>query len=121
MIELGKTWKSTINRAAKKRPAINFAWEHPEENLTLELSKEAFRQADIIVAIGYTFPFFNRMIDNQLLDIIQTWKNVELRIQDPNAETIVEKVESMLSPSHKDNVKVVPYNYIDQFYIPINL
>lgn len=119
LLSIGKSWHNHQSRLGSES-GIKFAWETPPSYGPVESAKEAFSQADVVVAIGYTFPFFNREIDSQLLAALPSDKEVEIRIQDPSAHTIAEKLESMIPASHK-RVKIVPYTYVDQFYIPMNL
>ena len=48
---------------------LTFAWEsqnHQRFSNSLELSKEIIKGSEILVVIGYSFPFFNREIDKEI-------------------------------------------------------
>ena len=68
---------------------ISYAWEkewgsdrdYPYVNERLNYAKAAARAAEILVVIGYSFPFFNREIDKIIFSEMPTIKKIYF--QDP--------------------------------------
>ncbi|MNJ95018.1 hypothetical protein D3C87_127220 [compost metagenome] len=93
---------------------LSFAWEEENENYINSVSR-CIKNTDILIVIGYSFPFFNRKIDTMLLKSMSKLKKIY--IQDPsNSDSIEERIKSLIS-----NLMPIDYNKIkmtDQFYIP---
>jgi hypothetical protein len=98
---------------------LSFAWENGSggENDILTKTKLATVATDVLVVIGYSFPFFNREIDRE---IIQNMKKLEkVYFQAPDAKNLVERFESIRPDI--DIKKLVPRFDIDQFLLPNEL
>ncbi len=83
----------------KKNPMgtrLSFAWEFGRfKNGKLNsFIKEAVKDAEVLVVIGYTFPFFNREIDRNMIGYMRSLKKIY--IQDPNAENIKQNLLPVL-------------------------
>ncbi len=55
---------------------LTFAWEKDPVkeghlNHGIEIAKKFAEQTEVLVIIGYSFPFFNREIDNQIFEAIK--------------------------------------------------
>lgn len=96
---------------------LSFAWEEDSNNYINSVT-ECIKNTDILIVIGYSFPFFNRKIDKHLLNNMSQLKRIY--IQDPfNGESIEERINSLLP---KEIFKPIQYKQVkmtDQFYIPI--
>lgn len=99
---------------------IEFAWENSPKDLTenkfVSLAKQ-YSNTEILVIIGYSFPFFNRDID--LLFLTNMNKGGMLRkiiIQSPNnyCDALLAKFPIL----NTDRIKVEWFNDLSQFYIP---
>ena len=104
---------------------ISFAWdnkEYIEKNFESAL-KDAIKNAETLVVIGYTFPFFNREIDRMVFKYMDNLKRIY--IQDPNAEQIVSSLDSIYTERHIQvmhvNENVIPIKNLTQFYLPPEL
>lgn len=76
-------------------------------------ARQRLRRADVIVIIGYSFPDFNRRIDKSIF--LNVKDNVEIYVQDVNAEQVIEKLNGVKT-GFKDKAK--PVTNVDQFWIP---
>lgn len=112
-------WRSHESR-------MSFAWEKPEEDSIYKLRiSGSIRNTDILVVIGYSFPFFNRKTDKFILNSMRNLKKVY--VQDPNnAEDIIEKIKGFFPNSNKNfaisdpkSIEFIPQIFKDQFFIPI--
>jgi hypothetical protein len=100
-----------------------FAWEHfkymsLDENYYEDLQK-SIKGTTTLAIIGYSFPFFNRNVDNIILNrtIGQTLNKIY--IQDINPEEIEERLRSVLEPSL--NPEIVLIRDKNQFIFPNEL
>lgn len=85
--------------------------------------QKAIQDTEVLVVIGYIFPFFNREIDREILKYMPNLKKIY--IQDPNAEQIESSLDSLYSIQHtgitKVNENVMPITNTSQFYLPPEL
>lgn len=98
-----------------------FAW---EKNKFDEMSRMLFDKvsdSEILVIIGYTFPFFNRDIDRDIFTNMPNLKKIY--VQDPNADKVKISLKSIL-PVDKFSVLVKDENLIfdiTNFFLPPEL
>lgn len=102
---------------------LSFAWEtfskpkiFSENDKWLEKLVKGVR---ILVIIGYSFPFYNRKKDTQILNLINSNGSGGLQkiyYQDPNhkmGETLRIKF-----PFLNQNIEIIPITDLDEFYVP---
>ncbi|TLF46921.1 hypothetical protein [Maribacter aurantiacus] len=96
-------------------PSLSFAWENDTHSLNpiVQYSARELRQTEILVIIGYSFPFFNRNVDKQILGGMHQLKKIYY--QDLNADKLQSRLSAILNVSH---IEVVPYKEVGQFFIP---
>lgn len=93
--------------------SIRYAWEM--ESDSLKQAKELMKNTNILVIIGYSFPAFNRAIDQSLIKEFEKGTDYKRVIyQDPNAN---EDIVNSLFRSGVKNVQLEKLN-TSQFYIP---
>ena len=120
-------FKNTIGSIADVHTQFNpnnhlyFAW---ESSPTSQYFKELYphiSNAETLVVIGYTFPYFNRVIDRSIFETMGSLKKIY--IQDPFAERIHQNINPVLSVTHTSINKVQIYELkdVDQFYLPAEL
>ena len=68
-----------------------------------------------LVVVGYSFPYVNNEMDTFILQNMSKLEKVV--VQDLNFEDVKERIEGIIEPT-KRNVKIVPKNSLQQFYIP---
>lgn len=104
-------------RTSRENEFISFAWERkqPEEQLV-----EHLNQTDVLVVIGYSFPFFNRDTDKRIFDALKQGKLSRIYFQDKfrNGNQLYEQFDLPFSNSEKnfDLVKHIPETEL--FFIP---
>ena len=100
------------------RTLLSFAWEKMNDEYKSMISTQV-GDAETVVVIGYSFPFFNRKVDRFLFESMPNLKNIY--IQDPYADRIVQTLPSVI-PSHIYPItKVEKITTTDQFYLPPEL
>jgi hypothetical protein len=99
------------------RPGIRFAWENDGLKDTI---KDFVRETEVLVVVGYSFPYFNREIDKTILHAMKDnrLETVYVQSKEDQAETI-ERIRARLaqSPSTRE-VGVKPTAGVNQFFIP---
>ncbi|WP_338355949.1 hypothetical protein [Yeosuana marina] len=105
---------------------MTFAWEdfNTEKGFFPNLSK-SISETEILIVIGYSFPFFNRKIDKYILDSMPKLRKVY--VQDPkNASDIIEKISGFFPNVNKSStirisrkIDFITKEFTDQFFIPI--
>lgn len=97
--------------------ALSFAWESTDGTF-LEGVKSRIVDAEVLVIIGYSFPFFNRELDRSIIQNMKKLKKVY--IQDPNCDEVKEHFEAVLSEEQviADNLKYKLNKGVSQFLIP---
>lgn len=103
---------------------ISFAWDNKKYTTDFFTAlTNSIQDAEILIVIGYTFPFFNREIDKGIFALMPNLKKVY--IQDPNAKQIVGNLDALYSPSHIRvmmlNQNIYPITNTAQFYLPPEL
>ena len=102
---------------------ITFAWERDTKSAeilsnTIEVAKVIAKDTDILVIIGYSFPFFNREIDKQILTTLTaSGKLKKIFYQDPIRTGEFLRKRFGLS---KD-IEIIHISDVDNYFIPIEL
>lgn len=111
---INKKWSSGVMD-------LLFAW---EKEYFVEKSKILFNNisdTEILIIIGYTFPFFNREIDRMIFEKMPNLK--QIYIQDPLAEDVGDFLYSVLTEEQRKllipNVKFVKNT--TNFFLPPEL
>lgn len=84
---------------------LSFAWEDSHDNNRdiIKFAKEGTIDTDVLVVIGYSFPFFNREVDR---DIIKNMTNLKkVYFQAPDAENIKERFWAIRNDIQTENLK----------------
>jgi len=92
---------------------INYAWEEESKIAlnTREEAKKIFKQTDILIIIGYSFPNFNKDIDKNLFQ--ELGQQIEVYYQNPNPTK--EFISQLINI---ENEKIHLVNKLDYFYLP---
>lgn len=102
---------------------LYFAWENQDwtKELFTKVSQD-IQDSNILIVIGYTFPFFNRETDRFLFKNMPNLKKIY--IQDPNAEQLKQNIQPVLSS--EQNVAglgnhITTITNCSQFFLPPEL
>lgn len=87
----------------------------------IEVIKNSIKDADTLVVISYSFPYFNREVDKLLFENMTKLKKIY--IQDQYPDRIEESVRNLLTISHNVvNKTTIEKQYnLTQFYLPPEL
>lgn len=111
---LSELW---INFIQKDDVELSFAWEESEGfQKSIEWYSNKIETSDALVIIGYSFPTFNRMIDQEFMKAAKK-KGFPIYVQDKYPNPIKDKLEMNfgISPSR---IKLVGEENITEFFIP---
>lgn len=124
--------ESTENYLVHDSGLFNYSWEdndsfkdsvYPTFRNTREKAEEIFKKTEILVIIGYSFPFFNREVDMSLFKQLDYRKVQKIYIQDPNFNSIRDKTHSYIRAANNNTAVRLEHSffnisYLDQFVIP---
>ena len=90
---------------------IAFAWEDDGLSIALNNAKILSENSNVLVVIGYTFPYFNREIDTSILEGMKNLQKIVLQIPEGEFEDIKGRIRHIL-PSveveHFKSLKLFP-------------
>lgn len=83
---------------------LSFAWEQsPYEARFLNAIGEVTQDTEIVIVIGYSFPFCNREIDRQIFARMPNLKIVYL--QDPHADSVEQALRAVLPENYSCEIR----------------
>lgn len=94
---------------------LEFAWETFPRNKLLENITPVLQKIEVLVIIGYSFPFFNRKIDQELIKGMTSLQRII--IQDTNPEGIEERLKEFIY----SGIHIGLRRDVGQFVFPIEL
>lgn len=105
---------------------IRFAWENSDEELDKlrgDLTNK-IKNATNVVIIGYTFPFYNRLIDETFLHEMGQKSKIVLQDKDLiSSEALISQLELLNQHRGLKDIKNIakPYENTNSFYVPFDL
>jgi hypothetical protein len=105
---------------------LTFAWEkgsaqHDLLNDRLEIAKQMVEGTDILVVVGYSFPFFNREFDQEIFNSLRGSLR-KIYFQDPyrSGEFLLSQF-SLHAPNHDPHLKIENVIKTDSYFVPMEL
>jgi hypothetical protein len=101
-------------------PSLSFSWERDiAEKSIIDKAARAVQNSNVLVVIGYSFPFFNRDIDKTIIQCMGSLEKVY--IQDPYATKLEERFNSFKA-GYQEKIDIIPIEKdLDQFFLPPEL
>jgi len=93
-------------------PEIRFAWEEETNNRLINTALK--EEISAIVVIGYSFPYFNREIDDYIFKKFRRVERLYLQYPEGVHSSIEERIKKLIPP----NTKIVRITFTDLFFIP---
>ena len=109
---------SLISKNNDYQPALSFAWEpeYVKEGIRNDFI-ENVSNTEILVVIGYSFPFFNRETDRK---IIQSMAKLEkIYIQDLKPRAVANSFKAIRNDLDSSQIELI--NTVDQFFMPYEM
>jgi hypothetical protein len=100
---------------------LKFAWENEHYETLFAAAKADLASIEVLVVIGYSFPFFNRDVDKKLFDCMPILDKIYIQdiIPENIKETMIEFVE--LDRNFPNEIDIILKRNIDQFVFPKEL
>lgn len=96
------------------RSLLSFSWEQMEPELKRTIADNT-ADTEVLVIIGYSFPYFNREVDRMIIDSMPKLKTVYF--QDLHPENIMSRFKAISTKKFE----MVAINDIEQFFLPPEL
>ena len=107
-----------ITNISTLKSNFSFSWENESnEKGIVQKSIEATSDSTTLVVIGYSFPFFNREIDRQIISSMKNLKNVYF--QAPDADLLIERFKAIRDDL--TGIQLLPKFDLEQFVLPNEL
>jgi len=106
-----------LNMEDKFHSGLSFAWEKWEEKSDFNIIKRSIactENTDILVVIGYSFPFFNRDVDRKIIGSMKKLNKIYFQSINPN--NIKERFLSIRNDIIEKNL--ISISNVRQFYLP---
>jgi hypothetical protein len=117
---LVKAYAGFTKYSSKFKPLLTFAWEHDIiSNQVLESAIKSTRDTEILVVIGYSFPFFNRDIDRKIIGEMKNLKKVYFQAPGREAHNYIDRFQAIRNDLHHSNL--IPIEDVNQFFLPHEL
>jgi hypothetical protein len=105
-------------------PLLSFAWEkhEPSENSIADKAIACSGDTEILVVIGYSFPFFNREVDRKIIGAMPNLRKVYF--QDLEPEKIKTRFQAVLGKDPEGKIpypELVAYPEVKDFLLPDEL
>lgn len=106
-----------FNEQLKNPTNISFAWDESEYSTdSIEKAVEYISESSNIVIIGYSFPEFNRKIDESLFSKLPINAKIYLQTEETSYSILQDRLIQRANKINQQNI--IKVNYIDQFFIP---
>lgn len=121
--DINEIIEKIITETSRKHDLLTFAWESNTDiayllRKRLEAAKTIIANSDILIIIGYSFPFFNREIDKQIFNSLkESGKLKKIIYQDPYKTGEFLKKQFDLS----EDVEILHITEKDNYYVPNEL
>jgi hypothetical protein len=113
-----RNYAAAVYHSHQFYPGLSFAWEEQHASSSiLPYIQYGTSNAVVLVVIGYSFPFFNREIDRQIIGGMKELKTVYF--QAPDAENLIDRFRSV-RPDMKRS-QLIPIHDLQQFFLPPEL
>lgn len=120
--ESKKTYKEIIlNYAFNKKDDcysyLNFSWEDNTLTESILASLNAVNiNAEILIVVGYSFPFFNRRIDRRIIQNMRNLKKIYMQFPDSFVNNSIIRIKALMNSNQ--SIEIIPITDINEFYIP---
>lgn len=108
---------NVYNNQTNNPTNISFAWEKSDySELAIQQAVEYIAESSSIVIIGYSFPEFNRKVDESLFSKLPINAKIYIQTEENSYAIIQDRLIQRAKKIKQQNI--IKVNYIDQFFIP---
>ena len=106
-----------FNEQTKVLTNISFAWDESDYSThAINKAREFILNSSNIVIVGYSFPEFNRKIDEILFSKLPTNAKIYIQTEENSFAILQDRLIQRAKKINQQNI--IKVNYIDQFFIP---
>jgi len=111
------------NDSNNKEYLITFAWEEGTEadnflRMRMDIATSIVAKTDVLIIVGYSFPFFNRKIDKQIFEALKTsGKLKKIIYQDPYKSGDFLRKQFGIS----EDIEIINSKVTNNYYLPDEL
>lgn len=107
-----------VDSSRENKTNLSFAFDYNRpSDVLLHRADEIIARTEVMVIIGYTFPFFNREIDRKVLNRLNL--ETTIYIQDMNPERVLQSFLAVCPNVNDNNIHLL--REVDQFFLPPQL
>lgn len=114
-------WKSLFENyglatfSGELGPSLSFAWEEDiQEPSIVHAAMDKTKDTEVLVVVGYSFPFFNRKVDREILNNMTNLKKIYY--QDIHARDLQDRLQAV--KTDLAGIQILPYTEVNQFFLP---
>jgi len=111
-----KIYTDVSRNNAKFNNLIKYAWEQETNTTRFEKIANVLKETEILIVIGYSFPLFNRKIDQLLFNNLNSQIIKEIIYQDPHGDK--DQIANLFRTPEEFKIRLL--EKVEQFYIPYN-
>lgn len=109
----------SLRQANNVENELSYVWETlKHDDVFLQTIKDRVEDTEVVVIIGYSFPYVNRSMDKLIFASMP--KLQKIYVQDLNPDSVIESVRGRLA-EREETIKIIPQRGLNQFYIPNEL
>lgn len=117
--------ETVSNKHANYETSIRYAWiKNSESENAILAANTILKNSDIIVVIGYSFPYFNREVDRAIFENVNVEGKYEFKVSGKTAKIYIQSPPSsndQIADAFRSiipNAVTHPYTSVNQFLIP---
>lgn len=117
----GEKWQNSYQYGAeyidsRHYPTLSYSWEKDEEAVLKSQVLQRIKDTEMLIVIGYSFPYVNRDMDTFIIESMPRLQKVI--IQDMNYAEVKEGIKEMIPTFKHIPVEFEQKTNLQQFYIP---
>lgn len=117
---LVKSYAGFTRHSPVFRPLLTFAWEtEPISRKVIEEAMLATKDTKVLVVIGYSFPFFNRIVDRKIIRGMEKLEKIYFQAPGREAHNYLDRFQAIRNDY--DKLKLIPIEDVAQFFLPPEL
>lgn len=117
LYEKGK--HNNIYAGADYTNELSYAWDNSGKEKLLASISQRIADCEVLVVIGYSFPYVNREIDRHIFNSMPNLKKIY--IQDKQAQNIGDKIKYIFEYLNKPAPIITPLDDVSYFFLPNEL
>jgi len=120
MFDLVRLYTGLTKFPNQNQSLLSFAWENTRiSKAVLDKAIDTVKETEVLITVGYSFPFFNRGIDRKLIGPMAKLKKVYFQAPEKEANNLISRFRAIRQDLN--NLDPEPIGDTDQFFLPPEL